>query len=231
MLICCSIRRDFRLTYFFKCHEKIAGTLKLESFPLSGSQKSEARRQFEVETQRALASYQAALDENPSSEHGEAGGSSHGIAEVRYRLHASRLKCLISAASADEDDRSAAEEEALRLSELYWFGQPKDSVMLEETSVRDRIWNVLADIVSALAQCRLEHSFFHRSVYRHAQALMWAPVLCDPVAGRAEGSKSTVPATKSYHLRGLNHATNAAKSALAVIKTLFEKKRWVCVCA
>lgn len=184
-------------------------------------------RQFEIQTKEALGAYQAALDENPSSEHGEAGGSSHGIAEVRYRLHASRLKCLILAASASEDDRNAAEEEALRLTEKFWFSPPKDVDSLDSTSIRDRIWNVLADIVSALAQCRLEHSFFHRSVYRHAQALMWAPVLCDPVAGRAEGSKSTVPATKSYHLRGLNHATNAAKSALAVISTLFEKKRWV----
>jgi len=171
----------------------------------------------------AFLCYITALEEKSDTEHGEAGGSSHGSTEVFYRLHASRLKCLLMAADSNENEKSLAEEEALRLAEMHWFvprNMPKSS-----TSVRDRVWNVLADIVSALAKCRLDQSFFHRSVYRHAQALMWAPVLCDPVTGRKEGSKSTIPATKSYHLRGLNHATNAAASALAVMGTLFEKKR------
>ena len=119
-----------------------------------------------------------------------------------------------------------AEEEALRLTERNWFSSSSSSSS-QEITVRDRIWKVLADIISALAQCRHEHAFFHRSVYRHAQALMWAPLLCDPVSGRLEGSKSTVPATRSCHLRGLNHATNAARSGLAVMTTLFEKKRYV----
>lgn len=213
--------------FFSQCHEKIAGTFKLESYPsLDPQNEANGPRQFEIQMKESLRSYRAALDEKPDSDHGEAGGSSHGATEVFYRLHASRLKCLILAGSASEDERSAAEEEALRLTELHWYSPPSNSDSLEDTPIRDRIWNVLADVVSALAQCRLEQSFFHRSVYRHAQALMWAPVLCDPVTGRVEGSKSTVPATKSYHLRGLNHATNAAKSALSVMSALFEKKRW-----
>lgn len=209
-----------------KCHEKIAGTFKLETYSARDPKdEAFAPRQFELKMTLALRSYRDALDEKPESDNGEAGGSSHGATEVVYRLHASRLKCLLLAGSATEQERDVAEEEALRLTELYWYSPPGNLDTLEGAPVRDRVWDVLTDIVSALVKCRLEHSFFHRSVYRHAQALMWAPVLCDPVAGRAEGSKSTVPATKSYKVRGLNHATNSATSALSVLSTLFEKKR------
>jgi hypothetical protein len=84
---------------------------------------------------------------------------------------------------------------------------------------------VLADIVSALAQCRIEQPYFHRSVYRHAQALMWAPVFYDPVAGIADGSLGFIPAMKSHLLRGLNSTTACVDSAEVVIHPLFEKKR------
>lgn len=182
-------------------------------------------RQFELHMKEALRCYRAAHDEEPDSETGEAGGSSHGSTEVFYRLHASRLKCLIAAGSASEDERDEAEREALRLCELHWFNTPGDLDSIESTPVRERVWNVLTDIVSALVKCRTEHSFFHRSVYRHAQALMWAPVLWNPEIGRVQGSRTTIPATKSVHIRGLNHATDAAKSAVSVMSALFEKKR------
>lgn len=184
------------------------------------------KRMFEQHMEKALDNYQAALAEKPE-ETGEFGGSSHGVTEILYRLHATRLKCLLLGVDTHENERDISELEALRLTEKHWYSPPGDNDASESVSVRDRVWNVLSDVVSALAQCRLDKHFFHRSVYRHAQALMWAPVLLDPIGGRIEGSKGTVPATKSYHLRGLNHATNAATSALAVMSSLFEKKRSV----
>lgn len=151
-----------------KCHEKIAATYKLEGHPTSDDNKS--CRLYEKHMEEALSAYQASLNEK-RDDGGEAGGSSHGKLEIFYRLHASRLKCLLVAAVAGEDERTAAEEEALRLTEKFFFSQPDTT----SCNLRDRMWTVLADIVSALASCRLQQVFFHRSVYRHAQALMWAP--------------------------------------------------------
>ena len=91
--------------------------------------------------------------------------------------------------------------------------------------VRAAVWRVLADVVSALAQCRLEETFFHRSVYRYAQAFMWAPALYDPTTGLSEGSTGTVPATRSHLLRGLNSSTGCAFSAEVILSPLFEKRR------
>jgi hypothetical protein len=173
----------------------------------------------------ALSAYASALDQKPPSQVEHGGGSSHLKFEIVYRLHASRLKCLLVAAVSGEDERGLAEEEALRLTERYFYSQTDVETGEQVARINERIWKVLTDIVAALAQCRLDQSFFHRSVYRHAQALLWAPVLCDPETGWIEGSRSTVRATKSHHLRGLNHATTVAKSASAVMAVLFEKKR------
>jgi hypothetical protein len=151
------------------------------------------------------------------------GGSAHGATEVFYRLHATRLKCLISAVEKTDDERKVAEVEALRLTECRWFQNPVDDE--PDLTVRQRIWRVLADVVGALAKCSLDNTFFHRSIYRHAQALMWAPILCNPEEGRADGSLGTVPATWACKIRGLNSATNAAYSALSTISALFTKKR------
>jgi hypothetical protein len=153
----------------------------------------------------------------------EAGGSSQGVTEVFYRLHASRLKCLLAAVSRREEEQEDAELEALSLTTMHWYlSPPADSA---SGNTRDRIWAVLSDIVSALAQCRIEQPYFHRSVYRHAQALMWAPVFYDPVAGIADGSLGFIPAMKSHLLRGLNSTTACVDSAQVVMHPLFEKKR------
>jgi hypothetical protein len=137
----------------------------------------------------------------------QAGGSSHGGIELFYRVHASRLKCLIFAVSQQEYEIEMAEEEALRLTEGHWFKKPSDDQKVEDLPTRDRVWNVLTDVVTVLAQCKIDHPFFHRSVYRHAQALMWAPVLHDPVGGRAEGRYETklvlcVAADDSFYVSG-----------------------------
>lgn len=166
------------------------------------------------------------IDEDGGFTISQQGGSSHGSTEVLYRIHASRLKCLLSLTSPDDDDINGSEAEVLRITEKHWFNAQNS--VLEGDDVRplgnrDRIWNVFADLVAGLAQCRVDHHFFHRSVYRHAQALMWAPVLHDPYC--REGSLGTVPATKSVAVRGLNNSTNAAQSAEVVMRTLFDKKR------
>lgn len=153
------------------------------------------------------------------------GGSAHGSVEAFYRLHASRLKCLIVAVNKKEDERMNAELEALRLTEMYWYKDPNREDESRLLTVRDRVWRVLEDVIAALSRCRLDHSYFHRSVYRHAQALMWAPILYDPLDGRNKGSLGTVSATWACKIRGLNYATNAASSAHSVMSCLFEKKR------
>ena len=151
------------------------------------------------------------------------GGSSHGVLEVFYRLHASRFKCLMSAADKRDDERELAELEALRLTECHWYQCPEHSI--DKNSQRSRIWQVLEDVVGALAKCSVDNSYFHRSVYRHAQALMWAPLLYNPNEEKANGSLGNVPATWACKIRGLNAATNAASSGLSVINSLFSKKR------
>lgn len=150
------------------------------------------------------------------------GGSSHGVLEAFYRLHASRLKCLISAVEKSGDERESAEQEALRLTACHRFQNPENT---KDDLGRHRIWEVFEDIVGALAKCSLDHSYFHRSVYRHAQALMWAPLIYDPIEARTKGSLGNVPATWACKIRGLNSSTDAASSGLSVISSLFTKKR------
>mmetsp|Transcript_15216 Transcript_15216/g.43971 ORF Transcript_15216/g.43971 Transcript_15216/m.43971 type:complete len:517 (+) Transcript_15216:513-2063(+) len=177
----------------------------------------------------ALENYVAALaqakeiEANGGAIEIQSGGSSHGHTEILYRIHATRLKCLITAAKRHEDEFQKAEEEALRLTERHPFQEPESAMPASEEHVRDRIWNVLADIVSALAQCRVDQPYFHRSVYRHAQALCWAPILYDPLS--TEGSHDTVPATRGFRIRGLNNSTAVSQSAEIVMNSLFDKKR------
>jgi len=153
----------------------------------------------------------------------QSGGSAHGCTEILYRMLTSRLKCLISAATRVEAESTQAEEEALRLGETNWFKQPEDLEALKKEHLRDRVWRVLADVVSGLAQCRVDQPFFHRSVYRHAQALMWSPILYDPTS--SEGSLDSVPATRSFQIRGLNNSTPVVQSAEIIMSSLFDKKR------
>lgn len=189
------------------------------------------RRMYERRMRLSLDSYALSLDGAKVIEKSggltteRKGGSSHGVAEIVYRLHASRLKCIISALEVPVDERELAEREALRLAESHWFNKTDGNSSETQTTIRGRLWTALADIVSAMVWCRNEHVFFHRSVYRHAQALMWAPVLHDPIGCRALGALETVPPTWACKIRGLNHATNAACSGLSVLQVLFDKRR------
>jgi hypothetical protein len=155
------------------------------------------------------------------SEHN--GGSSHGILEVYYRLNASRLKCLISAVDKNDDERELAEQEALRLTECYWNDSP-ESVETAST-LRQRLWIVLEDVVGALAKCTQENAYFHRSVYRHAQALMWAPLLYDPIGEKVNACLRVVPSMWASKIKGLSSSGSAASSGVGIMSSLFTKKR------
>lgn len=155
----------------------------------------------------------------------QGGGSAHGIVELIYRLHASRFKILLCAIRKSKDERDLAETEALEMTEAYWFEQPKDSSIEGKVqNTRERIWSVLADIVESMVYCRREQAFFHRSIYRHAQALLWAPLFHDPNGSIHDGSFAVIPANKSYRLRGLSSGS-CAKCAGARLYSLFDKKR------
>ena len=153
------------------------------------------------------------------------GGSSHGIQEIIYRLHASRFKVLLAAVKNKCSEREYFEHEGLQISQKHMFEESSIDIN-EEKNVREKVWLILADVVSAMAFCRRENSFFHRSVYRHAQALMWAPIFHDPETALGQGSLCTVPANKSYHLRGLS-GESCANSAEVVMSIIFDKKRYV----
>ena len=156
----------------------------------------------------------------------QVGGSSHGITEFIYRIHSTRLKVLLIAVKRPKEERDVAENEALRITEKHWFESPENDASTETAlSVRERVWIVLADVVAAMAYCRREQPYFHRSIYRHAQALLWAPVFDNPDGAALEnGSLATVSAAKSYKLRGLNSGS-CANSAETIISSLFDKKR------
>ena len=155
----------------------------------------------------------------------QGGGSEHGILEMIYRLHASRLKVLLCAVRKSNGERNSAEIEALKITERHWFEQPQEgSIESKGNDVRERMWVVLADIVECMVHCRREQPFFHRSIYRHAQALLWAPLFHEPDIPALDGSLATVPAHKSYRLRGLSSGS-CAKSAEAILNSLFDKKR------
>eukprot|EP00977_Amphora_coffeiformis_P014319 scaffold3967_cov179-Amphora_coffeaeformis.AAC.1 len=207
-----------------KCHEKIASTYSDETFA-NGTENQSGMRRFEHHMNIAIQSYSKSLEHGLLLEKDGAliaeqqGGSGHGATEVQYRLHATRLKCLINALKRNPSEREVAEQEALRLIEQDWYTK---SVPHITGNVRDRTWNVLMDVVDAMIQCRSEYSCFHRSVYRHAQALLWAPIVCDP--SQPEGSFGVVPGSRAYKLRGLNSGS-AIESASSVIGSLFDRRR------
>ena len=84
---------------------------------------------------------------------------------------------------------------------------------------------MLVNVVSALAQCRIDCPYFHRSVYRHAQALCWAPIFLNSDNINREGSLQILPPQKACMLRGCNSNSPCVKSAVSILRVLFEKKR------
>ncbi len=210
-----------------QCLEKIAGTYDEEKFSRPMETTPRLTRIYEQYMSEAMSVYANALAEAIKLEDAgtqlpdQAGGSNHGSTEILYRLHASRLKCLIRAVSRNEEEREEAQLEALRLTENYRFKPLGDNTMVKDP--KERRWAVFADVVDGLAECRKLKPFFHRSVFRHAQALMWSPLFFDPVSSKT--SMHTVSATHASQIAGLDSTKPAAFSALEVISTLFDKKR------
>lgn len=180
---------------------------------------------------RALDNYFTSLSKIQDFEKGggisdsHSGGSSSGRVEPLYRLHASRLKALARAVLCYDE---AAEWEAVRITSrhMYNINASDETPQAQEPKLRDKVWEIFEDIVSALADCRANSSFFHRSVYRHAQALLLAPILSDPYDKEVmkQGSLAQVAVNRAHKIRGLE-AGSCAASASAVIASLFDKKR------
>ena len=87
-------------------------------------------------------------------------------------------------------------------------------------------WEVLVDIVSALVFCRQEKALFHRSVYRHAQAILWAPVVHDPDANSFPlfTGAETAPTEHNILSNIFRHGVYVY-AAKHVMDSLFDKKR------
>jgi hypothetical protein len=209
-----------------KCCEKIASTVREEIFPRDTCQQ---KRLYEKMMTEAIRNYSVALSDAQQAEksgggqENKGGGSSHGSREVLYRLHASRLKVLLSAIRQASDTRGLAEIEAYRITSTSWFDE---SNKLESSidHVRDNTWDVFVDSVQGLASCRKGISYFHRSTYRLSQALLWAPVFHDPRFFFRIGSMENVPLSKRNRISELDK-DSFAECASSVIESLFDKKR------
>lgn len=205
-----------------KCYEKIANTLRDEAFL-----ESERTRMYEKCMNQALESYHTAqvearaFEEDGSSLDYQGGGSSHGLVEFTYRVHATRLKVLISSIQVGSEDLQSSLSEASRIVEKYWFEKP--TAKIEDKPLQDRLWIAFADVVKGLASCRKGSPFFHRSVYRHAQAFLWAPFIHNPRAESVDDMEQ-IPAEKCSLIEGLESGSNY-NSAEAILNALFDKKR------
>jgi hypothetical protein len=154
------------------------------------------------------------------------GGSSHGSIEVVYRIHASRLKILLRAVCQNKEIRRSFEAEALNLISRNWFSEPMEADNEQQCLNLNGRWEVLVDIVSAFVFCRQEKGLFHRSVYRHAQAILWAPIVyepdadCYPLLTNTEGIFAQPTALSNVYQDAV--CANAAKT---VMENIFDKKR------
>jgi hypothetical protein len=105
-----------------------------------------------------------------------------GLRKIIYRLHASRFKTLLRYVQESPGRCSHAEIEAHRISQENWYDDTTKSIDWSiQEDARGRIWKVYSDVVTALAQCRKENPYFHRSVFRHCQALLWPPIFLEDV--------------------------------------------------
>lgn len=145
------------------------------------------------------------------------------MVEYLYRLHATRWKILLSAIKKPQRERRTSLMEATRLLENFWFDINHDTIF-DDTKLMDRVWIIFCDIVNALASCRTMQPFFHRSSFRHAQALMWAPFIHDP-DGCPGGSQDSVPSFKRHRILELRNYSDSMNAAKSVISALFDKKR------
>jgi hypothetical protein len=162
-----------------------------------------------------------AFEEDGSSLDYQGGGSSHGLVEFTYRVHATRLKVLISSIQVCSEDLQSSLSEASRIVEKYWFEKP--TAPIEDKPLQDRLWISFADVVKGLASCRKGSPFFHRSVYRHAQAFLWARFIHNPRVESVDDMEQ-IPSEKCSLIEGLESGSNY-NSAEVILNALFDKKR------
>ena len=160
-----------------QCYEKIAGTYQEESFLSDHATNIPQTRRYEHFTACAFNAYAYSLQRAKGIENSGAvlaegqGGSSHGSTEVLYRIHASRIKCVIRALRHQTTNLELAKAEAIRLTSHHRFRSPEETHKGESENIT--LSDILLDAIEGLQDCRKNHSFFHRSVYRHAQARLW----------------------------------------------------------
>jgi hypothetical protein len=235
-------KEDFNATWGLqlmigKCYEKMAKVYSLEQFYRMDNQTEQPHsiRKYAQLLEKAFRHYSASLERvRIAEEEGilteqPMGGSSHGSIEVVYRIHASRLKILLHAVCQNKKIRRSFEAEALNLISNNWFSEPIEADNEQQClnlNDREKRWEVLVDIVSAFVFCRQEKGLFHRSVYRHAQAILWAPIVyepdadCYPLLTNTEGMFAQ-PTALSNVYQDVVYA-NAAKT---VMESIFDKKR------
>lgn len=133
-----------------KAFEKIASTFIDEKYSEDNSVRS-----YEANMVRALENYSSALfdangadSKNGGTDKSRVGGSSHGSTEILYRLHATRLKVIISAIRKSIVERHVAEREAIRIASLHWFDESNRSS--PSAGTREKIWDILAGMSGSI---------------------------------------------------------------------------------
>lgn len=161
--------------------------------------------------------------------------------DALYRLHASRLRVLLSMAAG------AQQLDACLLQALgrHRFGGKKDGVggggasaaaEAEAAGDPERLrWALFLDCLEGLVACRQLDAFDHRSVYARARALEQLPRFLPAALGqlsqqdeRRVGHEGLVAAVQQYMAGGLETAAlaeAAARAARDTMQLLFDKRR------
>ena len=202
-----------------KCYEKVSSTLTKEKFQEAQT------REYEQIMIAAMESYRTAHSDAEKNKEegnsGQGGGSSHGIQELVYRIHATRLKVLIAAIQVPLAELDLSLKEATRICEMCPF-EP-ESIDDVNQSRHEKLWSLFVDAIRGIASCRKASPFFHRSQYRHCQALLWAPVFFNPF----DYAIGIIPQIPNHIKKSIPNMDfdDFVQSADSVISTLFDKKR------
>lgn len=158
--------------------------------------------------------------------------------DALYRLHASRLRVLLSSSS---DTGGGCDAKLLRALGRHRFNKEADAAAGDEGEGEEEDadparlrWRLLLDCLEGLGACRQLDAFDHRSVYARARALEQLPrflfptLLLSPKDERRIGHEALVPAIRR-HLAGQGEASALAEAAQRAARDamhlLFEKKR------
>lgn len=134
-----------------KCFEKNVSTLKEEKYSSDSAKDGRPARLYETVMTFAIRNYSKAFVDARAAEQSSGGpdksnlgGSSHGAFEYLYRLHASRLKVLLSAIRCSKEECELAEVEAFRIASQTWFDESNET---STSGVRGKTWDIFVDCV------------------------------------------------------------------------------------